>query len=223
MNESPSTRAAASGLCWIIEDQSMLRQLLSAVVQDAGGFAFVRELSDGDAALARLAVETPDFVLLDLVLPGTPGLDVIDHLRRTAPSARILIFSDRLEASLIREVLARGANGFIAKVEHIPVLRSAIQQVRAGNTFLCPRSSSLLRTHVFGESGLRVESLTRQERAVLKLYAEGRSAKEIASLLTITPGTASNHLTRIKQKLGAHEPVALIRYAADAGLIPPLR
>ena len=85
----------------------MLRQLLLAVVQDAGGFAFVRELSDGDAALARLAVETPDFVLLDLVLPGTPGLEVINHLRRTAPASKILIFSDRLEASLIREVLAR--------------------------------------------------------------------------------------------------------------------
>ncbi len=221
MDDSNASTAAVA-LCWIIEDQSMLRQLLSAVVQDAGGFSRVREFPDGDSALAELTHEQPDFVLLDLVLPGTSGIELLDHLRRAAPKAKVLVFSDRLEPSLIRAAMDHGANGFIAKREPVSVLRSAIRQVCAGQTFLCSLSSALLRTKAVGPGGLRVETLTRKERAVLKLYAEGHSAKEISSLMSISPGTASNHLTRIKQKLGVQEPVGLLRYAAEIGLIAPL-
>jgi DNA-binding NarL/FixJ family response regulator len=212
-----------TGTCWIVEDQTMFRQLLHAVVVDSGLFSVIKEFADAESLVASYAKETPALVMADLLLPNMNGLDLIQLLIRRNPTPRILVVSDRLEAMFIRQTLSLGANGFICKSASVDELKTAIQHVMNGHTFICSLSSAKLRTSLLSPEGNMVEMLTKQERQVLKLYAEGHPAKEIAFLLKISAGTASNHLTSIKQKLGVADGVALVRFATQHGLVPPLR
>jgi len=190
---------------------------------DTQCFTEIVDFADAESALARLEKESPRFAMIDLVLPGMGGVDFLEVVVKKSPATRVLVVTDRLEPVLIRHVLAKGAHGCINKGMPVEDLQTAIRHVLAGHTFLCSLTSSRLQHTYLNPSGNLFEMLTKQERRVLQLYARGLSAKQIAGDLGISSGTASNHLTNIKQKLGVVDSVGLLKVAAEHGLIPPLR
>lgn len=207
----------------IVEDQALLRELLKAVVADAGGFEIVKEFEDAESALEAARLFPPTFVLVDMVLPGMGGVDLIRELVATCDGVSVLGFSQQEEPQLVQQALAAGANGFVIKSASVELLRSAIQAVQRGQSFFCPMSTELLRQGLATPLDKRVDSLTKQEKGILQLYASGLSVKEIAARLGISVGTAGNHMTRVRQKLDIYEPAALVRFAADNGLVKPIR
>lgn len=199
----------------------MFRQLICHVLKSMEVFDTIREFGEAEPAVAQLLFEVPSLVIIDLVLPGIGGLDFLEHIKTQGLQSKALIVSGMVDRPMIKEVFSHGADGFILKTESIYTFQSGVQQVLNGHTFFCQSSSALLRQHLQNRDNQIVENLTRQERRVLQLYARGRTAKEIASELNIADGTASNHLTKIKQKLNAQDPATLLRYAAEHGLGPP--
>jgi RNA polymerase sigma factor (sigma-70 family) len=153
-------------------------------------------------------------------MPQLNGLDATREILRVSPSTRILILTMFAEDRYVLEALRAGASGFILKTRAGKDLVEAIQRVSRGLLYLGPETSeAVVRAYRSNVQGDGFAQLSSRERQVLQLVAEGKTTKEVASVLGISAKTASAHRERLMKKLDVHETAGLVRYAIRMGLI----
>lgn len=201
----------------IVEDQTTLRELLYELLASLN--FRVEACSTAAEARTCLAGATFQIVLLDLVLPDEHGLELLTDLRSMSGRPRVLILTAHARPSVVRDAIARGAHAVITKGAPLRELREAIDRVGSGGIYYCSETSRLLREAA--AMPLRDDQLTDRQRQILRAVASGMSTKEIASALTLSEKTVSNHRARIMERLGMHDVASLTRYAVSLGLVDP--
>jgi two-component system response regulator NreC len=198
----------------------MVREGLKGILEREG-FQVVGEASDGQEALRLIAKLKPHIAIFDLAMPLLNGIEASREALRVSPKTKTILLTMYKEDQYVLTALRAGVAGYILKTKAVKDLVQAIQQVQRGATYLSPEVSQTVVEAFRAEIKLPSESLTSRERQVLQLVAEGKTTKEVASILGISTKTAESHRTRLMRKLNIHETAGLVRYAIRMGLIQP--
>ena len=208
----------------IAEDHTILREGLRALISSQEDLEVVGEAGDGMEAVRQVEGLTPDLILMDLSMPKMNGVEAIKEIRKRIPETRILALTVHKTEEFILEVLQAGADGYIPKDASSNELMMAIRSVLMGKRYLCPSVSRFviegyLESRQTPESTTPWETLTKREREILKLIAEGHKNKEIADYLCISVKTVEKHRANLMKKLDLHSAAALTAYAMERGLV----
>lgn len=206
----------------IIEDQTAVREMIVHVIKAEPDFEVVAETGEGQQALALCLKLKPDFVILDVMLPGLNGAEVLRRFSKQLTGTRVLVFSGYQNPTLVRELLQAGAHGFVEKAAPLSELKKGIEIVSNGGSYFGPEVAQMLREAVLNPTSQAkkgVEILTAREREILQLIAESNSTKDVARKLDISIKTAENHRTNLMKKLDLHDVAGLTRYAIQQGII----
>lgn len=208
----------------LADDHTVVRDGLRVLLERQPGFEIAGEASDGIEAV-RIAEETsPDIVLMDIAMPLLNGIEATRRIVAKHPKTGVLILSMHHDESYVLRSLNAGARGYLVKDSAKGDLINGIRAVHEGRSFLSPKVSRLLQDdHLrrLQSKGIddSYELLTSREREILQLVAEGKTNKEIANVLNISPYTIDTHRTHILQKLNLHSAPELILYAVRKGII----
>jgi two-component system, NarL family, response regulator NreC len=202
------------------DDHVLVRQALRTLLEREG-FQIVGEASDGQEATRAIESQQPDVAVIDIGMPILNGLDAAREAVRRCPKTNVILLTQHDEDQYVREALSAGVRGYVLKSQVANDLIHAIQQVSRGNVYLSPGVSRAVLTAYQSKTNPRGQTLTSRERQVLQLIAEGKSTKDIASLLGVSLKTAESHRARLMQKLDIHEIATLVRYAIRQGLTEP--
>ena len=184
----------------IVEDQRIVREGLTALLEDEAEVEIAGEAADGQQAVDLFDRLRPDVVLMDLQMPLVDGAEATRRIREQAPEAHILVLTTYATDEFIFKALRAGAQGYVLKDASADELLAAIRAVYHGQTWLAPAVAARL---VAGVSAGAPEPLTPRELEVLALMGKGASNNEIAATLDITPRTTKVHVQNILGKLGA--------------------
>jgi two-component system response regulator NreC len=208
----------------LADDHPIVRQGLRSLLEEEPGFSVVGETADGLQVVSLVEQVEPDILVLDLLMPGLGGLDVIREVTRRAPKTRIVVLSMHSSEAFVLQALRNGAAAYVLKDSSTTELVRAVRQVLAGRRYLSSRlSEKAIEAYVNRADRGAVdiyETLTRREREVLHLAAEGLNNPAIGERLGISPRTAETHRTHVMEKMGLRNRTEQIAYALRRGLIP---
>jgi two-component system, NarL family, response regulator NreC len=199
----------------LADDHVLVRQGLKSLLEREG-FQVVAEASDGQEALGHVESLQPDFAVMDISMPTLNGLNAAREMRRSSPKTKTILLTQHDEGQYLREALEAGAQGYVLKNQVASDLLLAIRQVSRGEVY---RSPGVVMEAYPSKSEKSRNPLTSRQRQVLRLVAEGKSTKDVASLLGISVKTAECHRTRLMQKLDVHETASLVLYAIRHGIV----
>jgi len=208
----------------IIEDHTAVRDMVAQIIRTMDDWEIVTECGDGRRALEECQETKPDFIILDIMLPGLNGAEILRRLKKIIPDVHVLVFSGYQDAVLLRELVEAGAQGFIGKTAPLAELQKGLEIVATGGTYFSPEVAEILRQSMFNPAFIGtppLQRLTAREREILQLIAESHSTKEIASILEISVKTAENHRTNLMRKLDLHDVASLTRFAIEYRIIEP--
>jgi two-component system response regulator NreC len=210
----------------IADDHGIVRTGLKLLLDRVPEMEVVAEAADGREAV-RLARELkPDITIMDIGMPLLNGLDAAAHIVRENERIGVIVLSMHADESYILRALNAGAKGYLLKDHADEDLEQAIRSVSMGKPYFSPSiAQSLLEDYVGLMRERRLEDsydlLTEREREVLQLLAEGKSNKEVASFLNVSPYTIETHRTNLMQKLGLHNTAEIVLYAVRKAIITP--
>ena len=204
----------------LADDHVLVRQGLKALLEREG-FQVVAEASDGQEALRHVELLQADIAVMDISMPILNGLNAAREMSRSFPKTKIILLTQHDESQYISEAMDAGVKGYVLKNQVASDLLQAIRQVSRGQVYLSPGVSRGVMEAYQSKSEKPKHSLTLRERQVLQLIAEGKSTKDVASLLGISVKTAESHRTRLMNKLDIHETASLVRYAVRQGMVEP--
>ena len=208
----------------LADDHTVMRAGLRLLLERHDNFEVVGEAADGREAVEIAAAQKPDVVVMDVAMPHLNGVEAARQILSRNPDTAIVMLSMHSDESYVLRSLKAGARGYLLKDSAEADLIAAIQDIVEGRSFFSPGVRALLkedyiyRLQKFGADDT-YELLTAREREVLQLVAEGRSNKEVASLLGLSLYTVETHRTHILQKLNLHSVPELILYAVRKGII----
>jgi DNA-binding NarL/FixJ family response regulator len=208
----------------IAEDHTILREGLRALLSAESDLEVVGEAEDGRQAIRRVEELGPDLILTDLSMPKMNGVEAIREIKKRAPETKVLALTVHKAEEFILEVLQAGADGYILKDASSKELMMAIKSVLGGKRYLSPSVSQMvIEGYLEGRKSIASSSpwdtLTKREREILKLIAEGHKNKEIADYLYISVKTVEKHRANLMKKLDLHSAAALTAYAMERGLV----
>jgi DNA-binding NarL/FixJ family response regulator len=204
----------------LADDHALVRQGLNSLLEREG-FQVVGEAADGLEAVRAVELLHPEVVIMDISMPGFNGLNAARELTRSYPKVKTILLTQHDEEQYVSEALEAGVKGYVLKGQAASDLLNAIRQVSRGQVYLSPGVSRAVMESCRSKTEKSGVRLTLRERQVLQLIAEGKSTKEVASLLGISVKTAESHRTRLMQKLDIHETASLVRYAVRLGIVQP--
>ena len=204
----------------LADDHVLVRQSLKSLLEREG-FQVVGEASDGQEAIRKVESLRPDIAVMDISMPILNGVDAARELSRSFPKTKAILLTQHDENQYISEALEAGVKGYVLKSQAASELVQAIGQVSRGQVYLSPGIARVVAETFRTKSENPKDPLTSRERQVLQLIAEGKSTKDVASLLGISVKTAESHRTRLMQKLDIHETASLVRYAVRRGIVEP--
>lgn len=205
----------------LADDHIVVREGFRKLLE-SHGFVIVGEASHGEEASRLCERLQPDVAVLDFGMPHMNGIVAAAEIRRVSPATLIVILSMHSEDHYILEALHAGIRGYVLKSSAANDLLRAIREIVAGNVYLSPRISGAVVKAFLSGTKSPAEKLTTRERQILQLLAEGRTNKEVAADVGISPKTVESHRAKIMKKLGIHDTAGLVRYAIRRGLIEPL-
>jgi DNA-binding NarL/FixJ family response regulator len=198
----------------LVDDHSLVRRGFRRILEDEPDISVAGEASDGEQAVKLAQSLRPQVVIMDCALPGMNGLDATRKILQALPDTRVLMLSMHPEETWVHQALAAGARGYILKNAVDLELGSAIRRVMAGEMVL---DSQLERPSAL--KGERHEGLTQRELQILQMIVDGKSNKEIASVLDLSANTVAVHRANMMDALGIHKTAELVVYAIRNGLV----
>jgi two-component system response regulator NreC len=204
----------------LADDHTLVRQGLRSLLEREG-IQVVGEAQDGQELVQLAAKHSPDVAVIDIGMPLLNGVDAARELKRAAPQTKAILLTRHDEDQYLIEALRAGAKGYLLKNQAASDLVHAIQLVCRGQIYLSPGMSTVVVGAYLSKAELPVDPITSREREVLQLIAEGKSTRDVASLLGISVKTADSHRSRLMRKLDIHEVAGLVRYAVRKGLVQP--
>ncbi len=204
----------------LADDHLVLRQALKALLEQRG-VQVVADEGDGRAAVDAVQRVNPDVVVLDVAMPVLNGVEAAREIGRIAPACPVILLSGLDDARFVREALKVGVKGFVQKSQGCDDLVRAIAEVREGRLYVSPGASQAIVDACATPESDSPSQLTPRERQVLQLVGEGKSTKQIATVLAISVKTAEFHRGRLMKKLNVHDTANLVRYALRKGWIAP--
>lgn len=211
-------RAGASHA--LLADPSRLSRRGTREVLIRSGFDVVVETSSGEEALEAARASAPDLAVVELQLPGLPGVETIRRLRSLSPGTRAVVLTGREDQ--VAEAVAAGACAFLLKTSPLDALADALRAAAGGHSLVLPAAAApLLEAEHEQASGRErmLADLSARELEVLRLLAGGRDNAEIAAELFISPSTAKSHVSRILGKLPSQNRIQAAVYAVRCGLV----
>jgi DNA-binding NarL/FixJ family response regulator len=208
----------------LVEDQTIVREGLRALLRLNPDFSVIAEASDGEEALEVIEREKPDVVLLDLRMPRLDGVGVLRGLRERGITAPALILTTFDDDAMLFDAVRAGAKGWLLKDVSLERLSSAIRTLADGGTCIEPVITERIMRALDGsgvafDSAELPEPLTDREKTILRFLAGGYSNREISDLLKISDGTVKNHISSVLAKLGVRDRTRAVLKAIDMGLI----
>ena len=204
----------------LADNHILVRQGIKSLLEREG-FQIAGEAGDGQE-LVRIAQELqPDVAVLDIGMPLMNGLIAARELKRVCSKAKTILLTRHDEDQYVVEALRAGVRGYVLKNQATTDLIHAIQMVCRGQVYLSPGISRVVVDAYLSKSSVPDDPLSAREHEVLQLIAEGKSTKDVASILGVSVKTAESHRTRLMQKLDIHETASLVRYAVRRGLVQP--
>jgi two-component system NarL family response regulator len=213
----PPTSGAAEAVgrarVMLVDDHALLRTGVANIINQEHDLQVVAEAGSGAEALVAYERVHPDVTLLDLRMPEMEGVEVVRRLRDRDPQARVIVLTTYDTDDEISQALKAGAKAYVLKDISADDLIACIRSVLAGRTYIAPAAAAKL-----AEGVTRVQ-LTPRETATLRLLADGKANKEIATALDISERTVKTHLAHLFEKLGVTSRTEAIRVATRRGLV----
>jgi two-component system response regulator NreC len=208
----------------LADDHNVIRRGLRLLLESQPGFSVVAEAADGRTAVQQAEATKPDVAVLDIAMPHLSGTEAAQRITVALPGTAVVILSMHSDEGYVLRALRAGARAYLLKDSAEADLIEAISAVNQGKAFFSPEVSKMLVEDYVREirgRGVddRYELLTAREREVLHLVAEGKSNKEIASLLDLSLFTVETHRRNLQEKLNLHSLAEVILYAVRKGLI----
>src|SRR5499433_2836843 len=204
----------------LADDHTIVAEGLRSLLEDE--FEFVGAVSDGRALLDAAQKLKPDVIVADISMPLLNGLDAVRQLKREGVTAKIVFLTMHAEAQLAAEAFRAGASGYLLKSSAGEELITAIHEVVKGRAYVTPLITKDVLNFLMGAARQPDQpsvNLTPRQREVLQLVAEGRTMKEIASVLNISTRTVESHKYEMMEALGVQTNAELVQYAIKIGLV----
>ena len=202
----------------LADDHQIVREGLRGLLEKAG-HEVVAEASDGREAIKLARAHSPEIAVLDMSMPLLNGLDAAHEIRRFSPNIKTILLTMYSDKSYVLKALQGGARGYVLKSQASVDLIRAIQEILNGDVYISPGVAGSVVDAYLGKSHVDADPLTPRERQILQLVAEGKTTKEIATLLNVSFKTAESHRNRIMKKLDIHNVTGLVHYAIRSGLM----
>jgi DNA-binding NarL/FixJ family response regulator len=200
----------------IVEDDADIRLALAELLDSSTGFRCAGAHTDCEAAMAAMERETPDVVLMDILLPGMSGIEGVSAIRKRFPDVDVLMLTVHPDDRFVYEALAAGATGYLLKESDTERILDAIREVRRGGA---PMSRTIARRVVESFHRAQESPLSEREREVLAQLCQGRSYSDIARALFVSQETVHFHIKNIYRKLQVHSKSAAVARALKDRLI----
>ena len=208
----------------LVEDHAIIREGLRSLFSSEKDFEVVGEAEEGRTALRLAGNHSPDLVITDLSMPQMDGIDLIATLKKENPKIRVIVLTVHRNDEYVLSALRAGADGYVLKEANYSELITAARTVLKGKHYISPEiSGNLIHVYLEREKDPRLksppETLSKREREIVSLIAEGHTNKQIADRLCISVKTVETHRYKIMTKLKVHNAAALIKVALERGLI----
>jgi DNA-binding NarL/FixJ family response regulator len=209
----------------LVDDHKIMRDGLKAILRQHAAFRIVGEAESGAEAVQLAMSIKPQIVLMDLNLPGLNGVEATAEILRHLPETRIVILSMYDDDASVMEAMRAGARAFVIKNASNEDLLQALNTVARGGSYLSPHISERFLAHLRKgdidqvRPAQEIARLSPRERQVMRLVAEGKSSKEIASLLDLGVETVRGYRKTLMKKLGVSNVAELTRVALRSGVI----
>lgn len=205
----------------LVDDHQLVRDGIKALLKSTSDIEVVAEAGDGREAIALMARETVDVLVMDIAMSGLNGIDASQRIVDKYPDARIIMLSMYDSEEYVVRSMRSGARGYLVKNMAPVELELAIRKVAAGGVYLSPAIGDAMRLQLLRQapSAESIDILSSRQREILQAIAEGRSTREIADMLSISPKTVETHRSQLMQKLDIRDVPGLVRYAIRHGLI----
>ena len=209
----------------LADDHEIVRRGIRPLIESEWGWEICGEAADGRKAVAMALELKPDIIILDVAMPELGGVEVTRQIRRELPETEVLVFSGQDSEALVHQLFAAGARGFVLKSEAAANLIPAIKALCNHQPYFGARVSGIVFDQYLkgGTSPAQAApgGITPREREIVQLLAEGKSNKEVATVLGISVKTAETHRASIMRKLGFKAFSELVRYAVRNHIVQP--
>jgi len=209
----------------LVDDHSLIRAGVRALVTDIPGYAVIGEANDGTQLVELVERLNPDIVLLDISMKDTSGLDALQQLKRVRPHSKVLILSMHTDPALIMQALESGAHGYLLKDTSANELKHALEALRNNERYLSPAiahtviNQALIRVQKQQPDPAQAHNLTARQLEILRLIVRGKSTREIANGLNLSIKTVETHRAQIMKRLQIHDVAGLVLFAVREKII----
>lgn len=204
---------------FLADDHAVVREGLAALVSRHPSFEVVGQCGNGLDVIPKVRQAKPDVLVLDITLPGLNGLDICREVSRKQKKVAILILTIHDNEQFVVRAIECGASGFLLKEAAADQLIEALLAVARGQLYLSEGVSREVLQRVADGQGDPYDGLTKRERQVLHLIAEGKTNRQIAEELGLAIKTIDTHRSRLMHKLNIHDQTALVKYALRRGIV----
>lgn len=201
----------------VADDHALVIEGFRRILQEH--YALVGTAGDGHALLAAAKTVQPDIAILDISMPLLNGIETAAQLKKICPTAKIIIVTMHAGADYVRAAFEAGASAYVLKGSAVDELDQAIRAVLGGHSYITPLITKEMVDVYLSTTSEKPRGLTPRQREVLQFLAEGRTAKEIANFLNITPRTVEFHKGQILEHLQLKTTADLIKYALTHGIV----
>lgn len=203
----------------LVDDHAVVRSGLRRLMENQPGLEVVAEAESGEQAYQHYSQQPVDVVVMDISMPGMGGLESARRILGRYASAKVVIFSMHDNATYAAQVLKAGVKGYVTKTGADSDLIKAVQEVNRGKNYLSPEVAQKIALESMVGEDNPLSQLSAREFEVFRLITEGVGTEGVATRLNISQKTVANYHTMIKQKLGASNPVEMVRLAIRYGVI----
>jgi two-component system response regulator NreC len=204
----------------VVDDHAVVRSGIKLLLDRHDDLEVVGEAGNAKDAIFRVRELSPDVILLDVVMPGESGIEVLPRLLKEAPQAKVLVLSMQDDPSYVREAFAAGASGYVLKEAADEEVVTAVRNIAGGGNYVHPAlGARMVAADAAARAAAEADPLSDREREILRLLALGHTNQEIAKMLYISVRTAETHRAHIMQKLRLTTRAALVRHALAHGLL----